>query len=74
MVGAVSPCSEGAEGFSVRVALAKARRWALGHFTQQGSNSCVIASTRNMIYAETGEDISEEKLQQEMREIMERAL
>lgn len=64
------PCGGGAEGFSVNVALAKARRWVTGHFTQQNSNSCVIASTRNMIHATTGENISEEQLQKEMREIM----
>ena len=66
----VAPCGGGAEGFSVKVAVAKARRWALGHFTQQNSNSCVIASTRNMIHATTGQNISEEQLQKEMREIL----
>lgn len=66
----VSPCPGGAEGFSIDRALAQARRWALGHFTQQNSNSCVVASSRNMIHELTGKNIPEAKLQEEMRELM----
>lgn len=70
---ATLPCGNAAEGdvgVSISRTLAKARRWLLGHFTQQNSNSCVIASTRNMIHAATGENISEDQLQKEMRNII----
>jgi hypothetical protein len=40
------------------------------HFIQQKSNSCVIASSRNMIYDLTGENVPEETLQSEMKEIL----
>jgi hypothetical protein len=67
------PCggsAEGGIGRSVGVAIAKARRWVFGHFTQQKSNSCVIASSRNMIHALTGENIPEKTLQDEMKGII----
>ena len=62
--------SEGGIGSSIRLSIAKARRWVFGHFTQQNSNSCVIASSRNMIYELTGKNISEETLQNEMKDIL----
>lgn len=66
----VSPCPSESEGFSINRALAQVRRWLLGHFTQQNSNSCVVASSRNMIHELTGENIPEEDLQQEVRDLM----
>ena len=38
--------------------------------TQEQSNSCVIATTRNMIHYHTGIDVPEDQLREEMREIM----
>ena len=40
------------------------------HSSQEKSNSCVIASSKNMIKMLAGKDISEEKLRIEMKEIM----
>lgn len=61
---------DAAEEGGIRTALAKARRWMFGHFTQKDSNSCVIASSRNMIYVMTGANVPEEQLQDEMRTIL----
>ena len=62
--------SEGNIGLSIKRAIAKARQWAFGHFTQENSNSCVVASSRNMIYTLTGKNIPEETLQSEMKDII----
>ncbi len=67
------PCessTEGGLGLSINRSIAKARRWVFGHFTQRKSNSCVIASSRNMIHALTGENVPEETLRKEMKEII----
>ena len=39
------------------------------HFTQQMSNSCVVASVRNMIRKETGRDVSEAELRARLAQI-----
>jgi hypothetical protein len=41
-----------------------------GAHSQEQGNSCVVASTRNMILEETGVDISEADLRQEFRDVM----
>ena len=59
----------------IQSAVQKAGEWVRGkkqHFSQEQGNSCVIASSRNMIYRLTGEDIPESDLRDEMREIMNR--
>ena len=67
---AAKKAAAGAAAPAAKKAPAAKSASARGHFTQEQSNSCVVASSRNMIHQLTGQNIPESQLRQEMREIM----